>query len=123
MIVFIIAIILSIIQLVFLTTQFFYNMGIFEITWIIFIFLITSLSILIITKKIKIETFYLFWKKKKAMERRMIILDILKMLIGIIYVLGLFGMFLQGVFPIYTAVFINGLLFAPIGLFLERTKA
>ena len=118
MIVFIIAIVLSIIELVFLGIQPLHNMGIFGITWSILIFLITLLSILLIAKKIKIENYKLFWKKKKAMKRRIIILDILKTSIGITYVLGLFGMLLQGIFPIYIGILVNGFIFAPIGLLL-----
>lgn len=65
MIIFIIAIVLSIIELVFLRAQALYNAGIFGVIWLIFIFLMTLMSILLITKTIKIENFFLFWKKRK----------------------------------------------------------
>lgn len=115
---FIIAIVLSIIGLVFLGMQPLYKLGVFGSIWTIFIFLVTLLSILLIARNKEIENYKLFWKKKNAMKRRIIILDILKISIGITYVLGLFGMLLQGIFPMYISLLINGFIFAPIGLLL-----
>ena len=120
MFVFVFAIIVGIFELVFLGTQPLHNIRIFGIAWTIFIFLVALLSILLIVREIRIEKLKLFWKKEKK-KRRVIILEILKISIGITYVLGIFGMLLQGIFPIYIGILINGFIFAPIGLLLHGT--
>lgn len=97
------------------------NMDIFALVWAVFIYLLTTVLLLITVKRNKVEDFVSTFKSYHAYRIKKSLLYLLKTSMVIIYILGLFGMLIKGVSQVYFMLLINGLLLAPIGLYLIYT--